>query len=54
MYQEGKIIFKINTERKMALRNILYGGMMCGETDVMVVVDGDDWLLGSEVIRGFN
>ena len=50
-----KVTIKINTERQMAMPNILYAAKsFCKPYELFVVIDGDDYLLGNQVFKLFN
>lgn len=48
---EGKIILINNEMRQGALANIVKAVYMCEDWDVMVTLDGDDWLSGPDVLK---
>lgn len=50
-----KVTIQINENRKMALKNIMDAAHnFCKPYDIMIVIDGDDYLLGYNVFKLFN
>lgn len=44
-----------NTERMMAMRNIrVAANKYCNADDIMMIIDGDDHLIGRQVFKLFN
>lgn len=54
-YLDGRVTIQKNKQRKMALQNILDSARnFCQPQDIMMVIDGDDFLLGKYVFKLFN
>ena len=51
---EDKIVLIHNQDKKTALANLYYGIHQCRAADIIVIVDGDDWLSQEKVISRVN
>ena len=52
---DNRVQIQINKERKMALPNILDAAKnFCKPEELFMVLDGDDYLLGRQVLKLFN
>jgi glycosyltransferase involved in cell wall biosynthesis len=51
---EHRVTLIQNIERRGALANIYRGVWMCEPSDIVVTVDGDDWLSNDEVLETLN
>lgn len=55
VYLSGRVKIQKNSERKMALPNILDAAYnYCNPEDIFMIIDGDDYLLGKYVFKLFN
>ncbi|MCL5437028.1 MAG: glycosyltransferase family 2 protein [Candidatus Dependentiae bacterium] len=52
--QEGRINLIKNTERNLALKNIYRAIHSCADDDIIVCLDGDDWLADTHVLALVN
>lgn len=52
--QTNKVILIKNTERKLALANLYYAIHSCEDTDIIITLDGDDWLAHENVLGVIN
>lgn len=51
---ENKIMLINNEKRQGALANIVKAVYMCDDSDIIVALDGDDWLKGPDVLKKLN
>lgn len=54
MNQQNRFNLIINTERKKAMANIYHAVHMCDDDEVVVMLDGDDWLAHEHVLELLN
>ncbi len=52
--QEHRVTLVKNTKRVGLLRNTYNGVYMCGDNDIVVTLDGDDWLSNEYVLARIN
>ncbi len=52
--QSDRVTLVRNTERKRALSNIYYGAYKCQDDEIVVMLDGDDWLAHENVLKLLN
>lgn len=51
---EGKVTLWINKERRGALYNLYYAIHSCDDNEIIVTLDGDDWLKHPNVLKQLN
>ena len=54
MHQESRVTLIRNTERRGALANLYNAICSCDDEDIVVTVDGDDWLYHTNVLQQLN
>lgn len=54
MKKQDKVHFIQNKERHWALYNQYHATHLCKDTDLIVILDGDDWLYGKDVFQYLN